>query len=80
MAHQSDLTEEIARRLEVAGHGKWAGRLRDAVTGGTTGTEINMALGSTLFKFKLTFPKLDPETKRLIKQLDREIGKALRWR
>ena len=79
MPNQSNLAEEIGKRLEAMGYGEWAKRL-DVALAGSTGTEINMALGSTLRQFLKTRPKIDAETKMLIKDLEREIGKALRWR
>ena len=80
MPNQSNLAEEIGKRLEAMGYGEWAKRLDVAVAGGSTGTEINMALGWTLRQFLKTRPKIDAETKALIKELKREISKALRWR
>lgn len=79
MPNQSELTEGIARRLDASGYGEWAKRLRDALFG-STGTEINMALAHTLHEFLKSKPKVDKETKELIKKLQRETSEALRWK
>lgn len=79
MPNQSERTEEIARLLDSLGYSAWAKRLRDVLYG-STGTEISMALAHTLREFLRSKPTINDEIKKLIKELERETARALRWK
>ena len=68
---------DIAARLEQEGLTAEAASLVDAIEGGSTGTEILMALRWHLDRIDKSGAVKDPETRRLIVDLGQAIGSAL---
>jgi hypothetical protein len=68
----------LADRLSAEGQSAWAGKLRDVMAAGATGTEIFMGLRWQLRELKRSGNRLSGETTGQVDTLLKELNSALR--
>jgi hypothetical protein len=69
---------ELASSLLREGHSTWHEKIENAISDGTTATEILMALQFVLTQLKTQSLELSQETRTLLNQLFGEIEASLR--
>ena len=72
------VAEEIADDLVSEGFDDWAHRIRDAIRGGSTGTEILMAIRWTFGELKTQRIRVSKPVQRRIADLVARLDEALR--